>query len=112
MPRPCAVEAHARGYKLAQTIALQMPRPCAVEAHARGYKLAQTIALQMPRPCAVEAHARGYKLAQTIALQMPRPCAVASQTVLGSFCSSERETPRRKAVASKIRAFTKALRAR
>src|SRR5882672_7111960 len=62
---------------------LRMPRPCAVEAHARSYKrtfreicgchglapwrltLAATKErsgdLRMPRPCAVEAHARGYK---------------------------------------------------
>src|SRR6266850_851203 len=60
---------------------LQMPRPCAVETHARSYKvhailcrchglapwrltLAATTgpdnSLQMPRPCAVETHARSY----------------------------------------------------
>jgi len=30
-----------------------MPRPCAVEAHVRGYQTA-TESSEMPRPCAVE----------------------------------------------------------
>src|SRR6266516_4281530 len=32
-----------------------MPRPCAVEIHARGYQK-ETESIEMPRPCAVEFH--------------------------------------------------------
>src|SRR6266403_1057136 len=38
MPRPCAVEFHARGYRESCPTLSQMPRPCAVEVHARRYK--------------------------------------------------------------------------
>src|SRR6266436_3183667 len=37
MPRPCAVESHARRYKTLSLI-FQMPRPCAVEPHVCSYK--------------------------------------------------------------------------
>jgi len=40
---------------------LGMPRPCAVEVHARCYKTNPQNFLEMPRPCAVEPHACRYK---------------------------------------------------
>ena len=61
MPRPCAVESHARRYNNSLPTLFQMPRPCAVESHAHRYKSALPILIQMPRPCAVESHARRYK---------------------------------------------------
>src|SRR6267142_1612061 len=40
----------------------KMPRPCAMESHARCYKDEFFSKLfKMPRPCAVESHARCYK---------------------------------------------------
>jgi len=94
MPRPCAVESHARRCKVTKThpstlpdaTALrrgvsrsplplrrhipplfQMPRPCAVESHARRYQLRRHIPplFQMPRPCAVESHVRRCKVTKT-----------------------------------------------
>src|SRR5438445_281298 len=61
MPRPCAVESHARHYK-------NNPRKNLSDATAlrRGLsrsplqKTAPNLS-QMPRPCAVESHARRYK---------------------------------------------------
>src|SRR6266436_4225360 len=38
MPRPCAVETHARRYIKTIQKGFRMPRPCAVETHARRYK--------------------------------------------------------------------------
>src|SRR6266404_91507 len=60
MPRPCAVESHARGYNESHSTLSQMPRPCTVESHAHGYNESHSTLSQMPRPCAVESHARGY----------------------------------------------------
>src|SRR6266404_4781408 len=39
MPRPCAVESHARRYQKAPELS-EMPRPCAVESDARRYQKA------------------------------------------------------------------------
>src|SRR5258705_13408306 len=63
--------------------------------------------LRMPRPCAVEVHV-SYEVKRQLRHQRetPRRKAVASQRVR-DFCSScKRETPRRKAVASqRVRDF-------
>src|SRR5258705_2770147 len=42
-------------------IRIWMPRPCAVETHARSYQKGRGKVLRMPRPCAVETHARSYQ---------------------------------------------------
>src|SRR6266481_162151 len=102
-----------------------MPRPRAVEFHARRYKKKKAQLSKMPRPCAVESHARRYKkrhnsrrchglapwsltLAPTKKRHNSRRChglAPWSLTLevfgneLQSF-SNKRESPRRKAGAS------------
>src|SRR6266404_3616031 len=123
MPRPCAVEAHARGYKVSSVCGCHglAPWRLTLAATTKGQQR-----LRMPRPCAVEAHARGYN---------ERSAAFADATALrrggsrlllklrfSSVCgchglapwrltfiaeaqalltkSIKRETPRRKAVAS------------
>src|SRR6266404_6570460 len=57
MPRPCAVEAHARGYKVSSVCGCHglVPWRLTLAATTKGQQR-----LRMPRPCAVEAHARGY----------------------------------------------------
>ncbi len=65
-------------------------------------------ALRMPRPCAVEAHVSSWRsrvITKSIQRETPRRKAVASQSVLQLFCSLQRETPRRKAVASNFEVF-------
>src|SRR6266404_5028298 len=76
MPRPCAVEAHARGYKvssvcgchglapwrltLAATRSAAFADATALRRGGSRSRLQGQQRLRMPRPCAVEAHARGY----------------------------------------------------
>src|SRR6266404_5028301 len=78
MPRPCAVEAHARGYKvssvcgchglapwrltLAATRSAAFADATALRRGGSRSRLQGQQRLRMPRPCAVEAHARGYKV--------------------------------------------------
>jgi len=85
MPRPCAVEAHARGYKkcqrgFADATALRRGGSRSwLQEMSEGFCGCHGLApwrltlvatknvrgdLRMPRPCAVEAHARGYKKCQ------------------------------------------------
>src|SRR5258705_12369554 len=99
-----------------------MPRPCAVEAHARSYRereqkgFADATALRrggsrsrlpktsrgfgMPRPCAVEAHARGYREASEGFCGCHGLATWHLRELCSFLCSSKRETPRRKAGAS------------
>src|SRR6266404_1304756 len=102
-----------------------MPRPCAVEAHARGYKrtvrrFADATALRRggsrshlqknveeicgchglaPWRLTLIAKAQEF-IAKNFKRETPRREAVASSRAAPFFCSRERETPRREAVAS------------
>src|SRR6266404_703192 len=123
MPRPCAVEAHARGYKVSSVCGCHglAPWRLTLAATTKGQQR-----LRMPRPCAVEAHARGYnersaafedatalrrggsRLLLKLRHYSPKASSVklhgARPWHLGEwrsfFCSRARESPRRKAVAS------------
>src|SRR6266404_3616029 len=57
MPRPCAVEAHARGYNERSAA---FADATALRRGGSRSRLQGQQRLRMPRPCAVEAHARGY----------------------------------------------------
>jgi hypothetical protein len=114
MPRPCAVEAHARDYKKKPRNSLECHGlapwrlTLATTRRSRGTFWDATALRRggsrsrlqeeaaelsgMPRPCAVEAHARGYK-------NVSKGCGPAEAQ--GPVAKSiKRETPRRKAVAS------------
>jgi hypothetical protein len=81
-----------------------MPRPCAVEAHARGYKIRRKGFADATALCRGGSRFPLKRLSVTtksIQLETPRRKAVASQGVLQCFYSRKRESPRRKAVASK-----------
>src|SRR6266403_1310027 len=124
MPRPCAVEIHAHGYKMRQErfadatalrhggSRLWLQRNVKTVCGCHGlvpwrFTLVATKerqdGLRMPRPCAVELHACGYKgtsrrFADATALRRG-----ASRLWLKLITKSiKRETPRRKAVASII----------
>src|SRR6266851_4102569 len=61
MPRPCAVEPHARRYK---EKAAELSGDATALRRGASRSLLQNTServLRMPRPCAVEAHARRYK---------------------------------------------------
>src|SRR5258705_10842448 len=86
MPRPCAVEAHVRGYKIGQISFADATALCrggsrpwlrkigqisladatALRRGGSRWWLQNSVreVLRMPRPCAVEVHAGGYKIAQ------------------------------------------------
>jgi hypothetical protein len=80
-----------------------MPRPCAVEIHVCRYE-ERWNGFGMPRPCAVEVHVywrvTANLLTKSMKRETPRRKAVASREILFLSDSREREPPRHKAVAS------------
>src|SRR6266446_401542 len=109
MPRPCAVETHARGYKersaaFADATALRrgdsrsrlqrkfssvcgchglVPWSLTLAATKKGQQR-----LRMPRPCAVETHARGYKESSAAFADATALCRGASRSRLQRKVSS------------------------
>ena len=80
-----------------------MPRPCAVEFHARGYEIRLNgfgDATALRRGASRLLLKLNGKFTESIERESPRRKGVASQRELRLFYSRDRETPRHKAVAS------------
>ncbi len=102
MPRPCAVEIHARGYKKP---ALTLEDATALRRGVSRSPLQKNVqeiwGCHGLAPWRLTFIAEGHALnTKSSKRETPRCKAVASWRVVELFCSSERETPRRKAVAS------------
>src|SRR6266404_886113 len=103
MPRPCAVEAHARSYKknVEEICGCHglVPWRLTLVAKAQEF-IAKNFKRETPRREAV-ASSRVVPFLRSGERETPRREAAASSRVVRIFlCSGERETPRRKAVAS------------
>jgi|GEM_PF-6860653 len=72
-----------------------MPRACRVDRYIVSYD--RPLPFQRPRPCAVELHVHGYRSSER---EPPRRKAVASEEQQGADGSNKREPPRDKPVAS------------
>src|SRR6266404_5582369 len=102
MPRPCAVESHARGYKnrTAEIMRCHGLAPWSLTLVATTKNRRNH---EMPRPCAVESHARcscKWRRSFSRKREPPRHETMPSTKRAQLFCSGERETPRHEAVAS------------
>jgi hypothetical protein len=110
MPRPCAVEFHAGGYKSALSTLRDatalcrgvsrlwlQERPLYSNRVGRELVIATNVRLHGARPWHLEE--RGRFLATNVRLHGARPWHLEERE--GAFLSHKRETPRRKAVASR-----------